>query len=73
VPKQDRLPEVVKVEKFKEKPDYDTAVKFVADGNYYWNSGIFLWTLEGIMHAFGQYLPSLVDVFEKGKAYFGTN
>ena len=73
VPKQDHLPEVVKVEKFKEKPDYDTAVKFVADGNYYWNSGIFLWTLEGIMHAFEQYLPSLVDVFEKGKVYFGTN
>lgn len=25
------------------------------------------------MHAFGQYLPPLVDVFEKGKAFFGTN
>ena len=33
---------VVKVEMFKEKPDYDTAVKFVNEGNYFWNSGIFL-------------------------------
>lgn len=72
VPKNESLPEVVKVEMFKEKPDYDTAVKFVAEGNYFWNSGIFLWTLEGIMKAFKQYLPNMVEVFEKGKDDFGT-
>ena len=72
VPKQDLLPEVVKVEMFKEKPDYDTAVKFVAEGNYFWNSGIFLWTLDGIMKAFKQYLPEMVEVFEKGINHFGT-
>ena len=73
VPKQDVLPEVVKVEMFKEKPNYETAVKFVADGNYFWNSGIFLWTLDGIMQAFKQYLPEMVEVFEKGKHLFGTS
>ena len=72
VPKQNELPEVVKVEMFKEKPDFDTAVKFVAEGNYFWNSGIFLWTLDGIMKAFRQYLPEMVDVFEKGIYNFGT-
>ena len=72
VPKQDLLPEVVKVEMFKEKPDYDTAVKFVKEGNYFWNSGIFLWTLDGIMQAFKQYLPEMVAVFEKGIYNFGT-
>ena len=72
VPKQEKLPEVVKVEMFKEKPNYDTAVKFVAEGNYFWNSGIFLWTLDGIMQAFRQYLPDMVEVFEKGKNDFGT-
>ena len=72
VPKQETLPEVVKVERFKEKPDYDTAVQFVAEGNYFWNSGIFLWTLDGIMQAFKQYLPEMVDVFEKGIYNFGT-
>jgi mannose-1-phosphate guanylyltransferase len=72
VPKQDTLPEVVKVEMFKEKPDYDTALKFVAEGNYFWNSGIFLWTLDGIMQAFKQYLPDLVSVFDKGIYNFGT-
>ncbi len=72
VSKQDTLPAIVKVEMFKEKPDYDTAVKFVADGNYFWNSGIFLWTLNGIMQAFKQYLPEMVEVFEKGIYNFGT-
>ena len=63
---------VVKVERFKEKPDYDTAVQFVAEGNYFWNSGIFLWTLDGIMQAFRQYLPEMVKVFDKGIYNFGT-
>ena len=63
---------VEKVEMFKEKPDYETAVKFVSEGNYLWNSGIFLWTLSGIMQAFKQYLPEMVKVFEKGKNDFGT-
>ena len=72
VPKQEALPDVVKVEMFKEKPDHDTAVKFVAEGNYFWNSGIFLWTLDGIMQAFKQYLPEMVEVFEKGIYNFGT-
>ena len=66
------FPEVVKVEMFKEKPYYETAVKFVAEGNFFWNSGIFLWTLDGIMQAFKQYLPEMVDVFEKGIYNFGT-
>ncbi len=67
-----RNEEVVKVEMFKEKPDYETAVKFVSEGNYLWNSGIFLWTLDGIMQAFKQYLPEMVEVFEKGHNDFGT-
>ena len=63
---------IEKVEMFKEKPDYDTAVKFVTAGNYFWNSGIFLWTLDGIMQAFKQYLPEMMEVFEKGVYHFGT-
>ena len=64
--------DVVKVEMFKEKPDYDTAVKFVAEGNYFWNSGIFLWTLDGIMNAFKRDLPDMVKLFDEGKDLFGT-
>ena len=72
VPKQERLPEVVKVERFKEKPDHATAERFVAEGNYFWNSGIFLWTLHGILDAFRRDLPDLVRLFDEGKGLFGT-
>ena len=61
-----------KVEMFKEKPDYDTAVKFVAEGNYFWNSGIFLWTLQGILDAFKRDLPDMVRLFDEGRDKFGT-
>ena len=64
--------EVEKVSSFKEKPDYETAVRFLSEGNYLWNSGIFLWTLGGIMQAFKTYLPEMVEVFEKGIYNFGT-
>ena len=64
--------EVEKVMNFKEKPDYETAVKFVADGHYLWNSGIFLWTLEGIMRAFQRDLPDLLNLFDEGRDTFGT-
>ena len=47
-------------------------MKFVAEGNYFWNSGIFLWTLDGIMKVFKQYIPEMVEVFEKGIYNFGT-
>ena len=64
--------DVVKVELFKEKPDYETAVRFVSEGNYFWNSGIFLWTLKGIMNAFKRDLPAMVELFDQGKDKFGT-
>ena len=72
VPKEYAECGIEKVEMFKEKPDYETALKFVTEGNYFWNSGIFLWTLDGIMNAFKQYLPDMVAVFEKGIYNFGT-
>ncbi len=64
--------EVEKVTCFKEKPDYATAVRFLQDGNYFWNSGIFLWTLQGIMDAFKRDLPDMVTLFDQGKEAFGT-
>ena len=64
--------EVEKVTCFKEKPDYETALRFLAEGNYLWNSGIFLWTLKGIMNAFKRDLPAMVELFDQGKDKFGT-
>ena len=72
VPKNGTQEAVRKVDMFKEKPNYETAVKFVEEGNYFWNSGIFIWTLDGIMNAIETYLPDIKKVFDKGIYNFGT-
>ncbi len=63
---------IVPVKTFKEKPDLDTAKRFVADGHYFWNSGIFLWSTDAIMTAFRTYLPAMAALFDEGLADFGT-
>jgi mannose-1-phosphate guanylyltransferase len=48
-----------KVTRFVEKPNYDMAVKLLAEGNYLWNAGIFIWTTTAILKAFETYLPEM--------------
>ncbi|MCF7791034.1 MAG: mannose-1-phosphate guanylyltransferase [Victivallales bacterium] len=47
---------------FKEKPDKETAESFFKSGNYYWNSGMFMWKLNVILNAYKQYLPKVSDL-----------
>lgn len=47
------------LERFTEKPDQETADKFVKSGNYSWNSGMFIWSVERVMAEFGQHTPDL--------------
>jgi mannose-1-phosphate guanylyltransferase len=47
------------VKRFMEKPDLETAERFVASGAYYWNSGIFIWQLSSLMDAFREHVPEL--------------
>ena len=42
---------------FKEKPDHQTARRYVDSGTYYWNSGMFVWTVASIRSALEQHLP----------------
>ena len=49
--------DVFRAENFREKPDLETAERYVAAGNYYWNSGIFVWTAAEIWRSFEEYLP----------------
>jgi len=50
---------VYRVSRFTEKPDLETATRFVASGRYYWNSGYFAWTLDNILDEFQLLLPEL--------------
>ena len=45
-------PHVKRVKTFTEKPDHDTAVKFIESGDFLWNSGIFIWSLKSIQSEF---------------------
>jgi mannose-1-phosphate guanylyltransferase/mannose-6-phosphate isomerase len=47
---------------FKEKPDFKTAERYMAEGNYYWNSGIFVVVAGICIESFKQYQPELYDV-----------
>ena len=48
-----------KVECFVEKPDLETAKKYLSNGSYYWNSGIFIWKTFKILSEIEKYLPVL--------------
>lgn len=64
---------VKKVKTFTEKPDHDTAQTFVDSGDFYWNSGIFIWSLKAIMNAFEDHLPDINDLFQEGRGKYGTD
>ena len=50
------------VARFTEKPPLEQAAKFVASGEYYWNSGIFVWTIGTIMEQFRRHMPELHQI-----------
>ena len=62
-----------KVKTFTEKPDRDLAQVFVESGEFFWNSGIFLWSVKSILSALHEYAPDLMSVFERGNGCFGTS
>ena len=47
------------VDKFVEKPDLETAKRFLKDGNYYWNSGIFIWRAKILLEGLQKFLPQI--------------
>ncbi|WKV08018.1 mannose-1-phosphate guanylyltransferase [Thermoanaerobacterium sp. CMT5567-10] len=64
---------VHKVERFVEKPDYDTAVKYVESGNYLWNSGMFIWKTSTILNAIKEYMPQLYSALNVIREHFDSD
>ena len=54
-----------KVKKFHEKPLRDKAIEYIESGNFYWNSGMFVWRVRDIMDAFRTHMPGLYALLEK--------
>ena len=61
---------LLKVKTFTEKPDIDLARVFIESGDFYWNSGIFIWNIKSILSAFEKHMPDMYTVFDEGKRYF---
>jgi mannose-1-phosphate guanylyltransferase len=59
-----RLAPAYRVEGFREKPDAATAEKYLATGEYYWNSGIFVWRAATILSALAERQPETVRHLE---------
>jgi len=64
--------ELLKVKTFTEKPDLKLAKVFLDSGDFYWNAGIFFWSLKTIMHAFETFLPEVHSLFKEGEEKYGT-
>ena len=63
---------IVKVKTFTEKPNAELAKVFVKSGEFFWNSGIFLWSANAIIDAFHDHCPDIAMRFDKGLGKFGT-
>ncbi len=61
------------VRRFTEKPNLERAEEFVAAGNYFWNSGIFLATARTLANAVREHLPETSPWLEKIAETFGTD
>jgi mannose-1-phosphate guanylyltransferase len=63
---------ILKVKTFTEKPDLNLAKVFIKSGDFYWNSGIFIWNIKSILSAFEKYLPDMYHAFDDGRKFFAT-
>ncbi|HON86377.1 MAG TPA: mannose-1-phosphate guanylyltransferase [Syntrophorhabdaceae bacterium] len=48
-----------RVERFVEKPNFETAVKYVEEGDYFWNGGIFIWKVGAVLKGIEHHMPEL--------------
>jgi mannose-1-phosphate guanylyltransferase len=62
--------EIRKAVRFIEKPQLEDAQRFVADGNFYWNAGMFIWQASTILDAFARYMPDLYQRLMEIEAFW---
>lgn len=64
---------VKKVISFKEKPDLATAKEYIASGNYYWNGGMFMFSIATMQAELTKYMPAITDITQNGYQYIVDN
>lgn len=63
---------ISKVKTFTEKPDPELAKVFLQSGEFYWNSGIFMWRTSTILDSFRRLTPEIAAVFDNGAPFYNT-
>jgi len=66
------LKKVKRVKTFTEKPELELAKKFIDSGDFVWNAGIFIWSIESITSAFEKYLEDIAEIFKEGADKYYT-
>ncbi|MBI1838472.1 MAG: mannose-1-phosphate guanylyltransferase [Flavobacteriia bacterium] len=61
------------VKHFREKPSREMAELFLKSGNYYWNSGIFIWRATSILGALEKFKPDLHQLFAGDLSFYNTS
>lgn len=64
--------EIYAVSRFREKPDLATAKQYMAEDNFFWNAGIFLWNVSTIVDAFSKHAPGVNAIFQSLTGAYGT-
>lgn len=64
---------ICKVKTFTEKPNLELAKVFIATGEFFWNSGVFLWSAKTIKEAFRRLMPDMAALFDRGSKEFGDS
>ena len=59
--------EIVEVERFREKPSPERAEQFLREGNFAWNAGMFVWSVETVSHELRKHTPQLADFIDELK------
>lgn len=65
-------PQISKVKTFTEKPDLEMAKLFIESGDFYWNSGIFIWKISTILDALQEFLPETHHHFASIASHYNT-
>ncbi len=58
-----------KADRFVEKPDESTAAEYVASGKFFWNSGMFIWSVPALEKAFGVHCPEMLELMSTLTGY----
>lgn len=56
---------IFKLKSFREKPDLKTAISYLQQGGFTWNSGMFMWSVEVIVQELRKYNPEIADIMDK--------